>query len=112
MSDRKTATHHSWRPAEKRAPRRTTRRSITRRMALGSALMVLGASTPVSAQAPARSDSSAADVAAARELGTEGVRLAQEGKCAEAIDYLTRATRLYVAPTLLVPLGECHILLG
>lgn len=64
---------------------------------------------------PARADDgepTAADLAAARDLGTEGVLLAEAGKCKEAVAKLSRAAALYAAPTIVVPLGECQIKLG
>jgi hypothetical protein len=54
----------------------------------------------------------AEQVAAARSLGTEGVRLAEAGDCARAVDPLTRAESLHHAPTTLERLGECHIAIG
>ncbi|HEX2732250.1 MAG TPA: hypothetical protein VHM70_11605 [Polyangiaceae bacterium] len=63
-------------------------------------LLTLGAST-VRAQ-------SAEDVGAARILGAEGVQLAHDGHCPEAIDKLSRAEKLYHAPTILVELGHCQ----
>jgi hypothetical protein len=62
--------------------------------------------------APAFAQTSAADMAAARALGTEGIKLANHGKCVEAIDRLERAERLYHAPTTLGRLGECHVEIG
>jgi hypothetical protein len=50
--------------------------------------------------------------AAARALGIEGIRLANEGNCQEALDKLHRAERLYHAPTILGRLGECQVDLG
>lgn len=55
---------------------------------------------------------SAADLAAARDLGTQGVLLAEAGKCDQAIEKLKRAAALYAAPTIVVPLGECQIKVG
>lgn len=55
---------------------------------------------------------SAEDKAAARTLGTEGIKLANAGDCAAAIDKLTRAEALYHAPTILGRLGECQVALG
>ena len=55
---------------------------------------------------------SASDVAAARALGTEGLRLAESGNCAAAVDKLKRAEELHHAPTTLERLGECQISLG
>lgn len=53
-----------------------------------------------------------ADVQAARKLGTEGVKLANAGKCADAVEKLSRAEKLFHAPTILGRLGECQIALG
>lgn len=50
--------------------------------------------------------------AAARELAVEGVKLAQNERCAEAVDKLERAERLHHAPIVLTRLGECYIKLG
>ena len=54
----------------------------------------------------------AADVAAARQFGSEGVTLADEGKCKEAIEKLDRAEKLRHAPTTAGRLGECEIEVG
>jgi hypothetical protein len=61
--------------------------------------------------APSRAQD-AGDVAAARQLGTEGVQLADAGKCTEAVERLARAERLFHAPTTLARLGECQVALG
>jgi len=50
--------------------------------------------------------------AAARLLGVEGIRLANEGDCEAAIDKLARAEHLYHAPTILGRLGECQVQVG
>ena len=55
---------------------------------------------------------SAEDKAAARTLGTEGIKLANAGDCAAAVDKLARAESLYHAPTILGRLGECQVTLG
>ncbi len=55
---------------------------------------------------------SAEDKAAARTLGTEGIKLANAGDCAGAVDKLARAEALYHAPTILGRLGECQVALG
>jgi hypothetical protein len=60
---------------------------------------------------PAYADD-AADVAAARQFGSEGVNLADEGKCKEAIEKLDRAEKLRHAPTTAGRLGECEIEVG
>lgn len=63
--------------------------------------------------AAARADEpSPADVNAARELGKEGIHLADQNKCDEAIDRFARAERLYHAPTILERLGECQVKVG
>lgn len=53
-----------------------------------------------------------AEVAAARELAKEGIKLANANKCAEAIDKLSRAEALFHAPTILGRLGECQVAVG
>ncbi|HEX7666858.1 MAG TPA: hypothetical protein VF407_20155 [Polyangiaceae bacterium] len=50
--------------------------------------------------------------AAARELGVQGVMLADKGKCSEAIEKLERAEKLFHAPTTLERLGECKVEVG
>jgi hypothetical protein len=52
------------------------------------------------------------DVASARALGTEGVRLADSGDCAGAIPRLAAAEKLFHAPPTLARLGECEIKVG
>lgn len=78
---------------------------------LGVTLLALslGASFAAStAWAQAAPGAGSAEIAAARQLGAEGVALAHEGRCVEAIDRLTRAEQLYHAPTILVELGYCR----
>lgn len=53
-----------------------------------------------------------ADVAAARELAIEGLKLADAGQCAQALDKLGRAEKLHHAPIVLGRLGECEIAEG
>lgn len=55
---------------------------------------------------------SSTDVNAARELGKEGMKLADQGKCDQAIDKLARAEKLFHAPTILTRLGECQVKTG
>lgn len=57
----------------------------------------------------AKAQDDAADVAAARELAVEGLKLAEAGRCAPAIDKLSRAEKLHHAPIVLGRLGECLI---
>lgn len=52
------------------------------------------------------------NIAAARSLGIEGVKLANEGNCAAAMEKLARAEALYHAPTILGRLGECQVEVG
>jgi hypothetical protein len=56
--------------------------------------------------------SSVAYAQEARELGLQGVQLADAGKCAEAIEPLSRSEALFHAPTVLTRLGECQVQLG
>jgi hypothetical protein len=51
-------------------------------------------------------------IAAARQLGVEGVTAADQGDCPRAIDRLTRAEALFHAPTTLGRLGECQVTVG
>jgi hypothetical protein len=60
---------------------------------------------------PARADE-AADTAAARVLGGDGVILADAGDCQKAIEKLRRAEELHHAPTTAGRLGECEIDVG
>jgi hypothetical protein len=75
--------------------------------ALLACAAMLAVTSPAEAQAP-----SPEDVASARSLGTEGVKLADSGNCAAAIPKLEAAEKLYHAPTTLERLGECQVNLG
>ena len=81
-----------------------------------SALLVLGlfglSVSGVAGAQLAPATPSAADVSAARALGAEGVKLAEKGRCAEAVEKLDRSEKLYHAPTTLGRLAECQIELG
>src|ERR1700722_18731445 len=57
-------------------------------------------------------DSSAADMAAARRLGVEGVSLADAGNCQDALDKLDRSEKIHHAVSVLGRLGECQVQLG
>jgi hypothetical protein len=57
-------------------------------------------------------EANAADIAAARTLAVEGVKLAQAGKCDDAVDKLERAEKLHHAPIVLATLGECRVTQG
>jgi len=79
-------------------------------LVLGSSLVIVAALSA----APARADDepTSADIAAARALGQEGVKLADAGNCHDAVDKLARAEKLYHAPTTLARLGECQVQIG
>ena len=72
------------------------------------AIAVLASSGIASAQ----DETSSGDVAAARALGQEGVKLADAGNCSEAVDRLARAEKMFHAPTTLGRLGECQVQIG
>jgi hypothetical protein len=83
--------------------------SFSRSLALtGSLLAALSVAPGVMAQ----STPSPEDMAAARTLGTEGVKAADSGDCAGAIPKLAAAEKLFHAPTTLDRLGECEIKVG
>jgi hypothetical protein len=73
-----------------------------------SFVVLLGVGVPVVAQAEPQAE----DVAAARALGIQGIKLADAGNCAEAIEKLERAESLYHAPSILGRLGECQVEVG
>lgn len=54
----------------------------------------------------------AENVAAARSLGLQGIKLADAGDCKGAIEKLSRAESLYHAPSILGRLGECQVNVG
>jgi hypothetical protein len=54
----------------------------------------------------------AENVAAARSLGLQGIKLADAGDCRGAIEKLSRAEALYHAPSILGRLGECQVNVG
>ncbi|MBS2019189.1 MAG: hypothetical protein JST00_40350 [Deltaproteobacteria bacterium] len=83
-------------------------RTKTRLLSVPLALTVL----VCAAAAGAQEEPSAADVSAARALGQEGVKLADAGNCEEAIDRLTRAEKIFHAPSTQARLGECQIKVG
>jgi hypothetical protein len=62
--------------------------------------------------ARAQDDANSADTAAARSLAVDGLKLADAGRCADAIDKLTRAEKLHHAPIVLARLGECQVAQG
>jgi tetratricopeptide (TPR) repeat protein len=64
------------------------------------------------AQAPAQDQTDPAVIATARELAISGVKLAQDGQCAEALPKLERAEKLHHSQIVLTRLGDCYIKLG
>ena len=75
------------------------------------ALLVLSALS-LAASAAGAAEPKPAEIAAARELAKEGIKLAGAGGCAAAVEKLARAEALYHAPTILGRLGECQVELG
>ncbi|MEP7050158.1 MAG: hypothetical protein ABJB12_07390 [Pseudomonadota bacterium] len=57
-------------------------------------------------------EDSAAETAAARTLAVDGLRLAQAGKCEDAIPKLERAEKLHHSAIVLSRLGECEVSQG
>lgn len=57
-------------------------------------------------------EDSATETAAARALAVEGLRLAQAGKCDEAVVKLEHAEKLHHSAIVLSHLGECNVSLG
>jgi hypothetical protein len=64
------------------------------------------------ADAAAQDEGDAAETAAARALAVEGIKLADAGRCDDAIEKLAKAEKLHHAPVVLGRLGECQILQG
>ena|ERR1700722_3559914 len=79
------------------------------RVMLAFALAVASASSVGRALAQ---EDSAADIAAARKLGGEGVTLADAGNCQDAIDKLVRSEKMHHAVSVLERVGECQVKLG
>jgi tetratricopeptide (TPR) repeat protein len=72
--------------------------------------VALSCSNRASAQAIDQNDP--AVIATARELAISGVKLAQDGQCAEAVPKLERAEKLHHSQIVLTRLGDCYIKLG
>jgi hypothetical protein len=81
-----------------------------RALSLGGLVALL--SIPAAARADGTAPAGDEQKAAARMLGTEGVKLAMNGDCGHAVDKLTRAEALLHAPTTAVWLGQCDVQLG
>src|SRR4051812_32322216 len=54
-------------------------------------------------------EDSATEIAAARTLAVDGLKLAQAGKCEEAIPKLERSEKLHHSAIVLSRLGECQV---
>jgi hypothetical protein len=85
---------------------------LLRRTHRASHFLLAGVGAACLAAGPDARGQSPEDLASARELGTEGVRLADAGDCAGAIPKLAAAEKLHHAPTTLERLGECEIKVG
>jgi hypothetical protein len=70
------------------------------------------AQTAAMRPALAQEEPSSAETAAARGLAVEGLKLADAGRCAEAVDKLARAEKLHHSAIVQGRLGECQIGLG
>lgn len=57
-------------------------------------------------------EDTATETAAARTLAVDGLKLAQVGKCEEAVPKLERAEKLHHSAIVLSRLGECQVALG
>lgn len=57
-------------------------------------------------------EDTATETAAARTLAVDGLKLAQAGKCEEAVPKLERAEKLHHSAIVLSRLGECQVALG
>ncbi len=57
-------------------------------------------------------EASAAEIAAARALAVDGLKLAQANNCAEAVPKLERAEKLYHSAVVASRLGECYVAIG
>jgi hypothetical protein len=73
----------------------------------GSALALAAAGNTALAQTV-----SPEDMAAARTLGIDGVKMADSGDCAGAVPKLAAAEKIFHAPTTMDRLGECEIKIG
>lgn len=69
-------------------------------------------SSLVAPAALAQDQPQAENIAAARSLGLQGIKMADAGDCKGAIEKLSRAESLYHAPSILGRLGECQVNVG
>lgn len=85
---------------------------MVERARLGVGMVCLALVSSAAGSASAQEEPTPTDTAAARALGQEGVKLADAGNCQEAVDRLSRAEKIFHAPTTLGRLGECQVQLG
>ncbi|MGH7440770.1 MAG: hypothetical protein ACRENE_34195, partial [Polyangiaceae bacterium] len=87
-------------------------RQISGRLVAGHVL-ALAAALASSAARPALAQTvPPEDMAAARTLGVDGVKMADSGDCAGAVPKLAAAEKIFHAPTTMDRLGECEIKVG
>lgn len=90
----------------------SSRGTSTRTRALALGLVCAMTSSLVAPALFAQDQPQAENVAAARSLGLQGIKLADAGDCKGAIEKLSRAESLYHAPSILGRLGECQVQVG
>lgn len=95
-----------------RHSRSLSRQSLFPAKALCASCAVVLSTLVLAAGSAHAEEASAENKAAARDLATSGIQLAQEGKCDQAIPKLIRAEELYHAPTILTWVGQCQIQVG
>ena len=101
-----TAKHVDSRRAPMQAARMIRHLTVRRAVSACAVWMLLSG---VSRVPTAAAEEDPNVVAAARALAVEGVKLAQDKRCAEAIDKLERAEQLRHSAIVLEQLGECYI---
>jgi hypothetical protein len=79
---------------------------------LTAAALGAGALQVASVSVAKAEEDTATETAAARGLAVDGLKLAQAGKCDEAIPKLDRAEKLHHSAIVLSRLGECQVSLG
>jgi hypothetical protein len=86
---------------------------VGKRQRIASLLLVSTLTSTLALPAAfAQEQPQAENVAAARALGLQGIKLADAGDCKGAIEKLSRAEALYHAPSILGRLGECQVNVG
>ncbi len=77
-----------------------------------AAVLCSGALQVASSKVAKAEEDTATETAAARTLAVDGLKLAQVGKCEEAVPKLERAEKLHHSAIVLSRLGECQVALG